>query len=96
MLQVCLDCQSNDDLWICLVCGYVGCGRYAGGHAHAHFLDTEHCYSMQLGHNRVWDYVGDNFVHRLVQNTEDGKLVEQEARQVREKSDDIIFHFTKV
>ena len=30
---------------------------------------------------RVWDYVGDNFVHRLVQNTEDGKLVEQEARR---------------
>jgi len=78
--QICLDCQSTDDLWICLVCGYVGCGRYAGGHAHAHFLNTEHCYSMQLGHNRVWDYVGDNFVHRLVQNTEDGKLVEQEAR----------------
>ena len=78
--QVCGDCQSDDDLWICLVCGYVGCGRYAGGHAHQHFLDTEHCYSMQLGHNRVWDYVGDNFVHRLVQNNEDGKLVQQEAR----------------
>ena len=21
---------------------------------------------MELGHNRVWDYVGDNFVHRPV------------------------------
>lgn len=30
---------------------------------------------MQLGNNRVWDYVGDNFVHRLLQN-KDGKLVE--------------------
>ena len=83
--QLCLDCQSSDDLWICLVCGYVGCGRYAGGHAHQHFLDTEHCYSMQLGHNRVWDYVGDNFVHRLVQNTGDGKLVEGEGRGAVEK-----------
>jgi len=78
--QRCLDCQSDGDLWICLVCGYVGCGRYAGGHAHAHFLATHHCYSMQLGQDRVWDYVGDNFVHRLVQNTEDGKLIQQEAR----------------
>jgi BRCA1-associated protein len=25
--QRCSDCQSADDLWICLVCGYVGCGR---------------------------------------------------------------------
>jgi len=78
--HICLDCQSSGDLWICLVCGYVGCGRYAGGHAHQHFLDTHHCYSMELGQDRVWDYVGDNFVHRLVQNTEDGKLVEQEQR----------------
>jgi len=83
--QLCMDCQSSSDLWICLVCGYVGCGRYAGGHAHQHFLETEHCYSMQLGHNRVWDYVGDNFVHRLVQNTGDGKLVEGEGRGTVEK-----------
>lgn len=31
---------------------------------------------MQLGNNRVWDYAGDNYVHRLVQNKGDGKLVE--------------------
>ncbi len=34
---------------------------------------------MQLGNTRVWDYVGDNFVHRLLQNNEDGKLVEVEG-----------------
>lgn len=31
---------------------------------------------MLLGTNRVWDYAGDNFVHRLLQNKNDGKLVE--------------------
>jgi BRCA1-associated protein len=31
---------------------------------------------MELGSNRVWDYTGDNYVHRLVQNKTDGKLVE--------------------
>lgn len=31
---------------------------------------------MQLGTQRVWDYIGDNYVHRLVQNKGDGKLVE--------------------
>ena len=36
---------------------------------------------MELGQNRVWDYVGDNFVHRLVQTDgSDGKLVEAEGR----------------
>lgn len=79
--QRCSECQSSEDLWICLVCGYVGCGRYVGGHSHAHFLETEHSYTMELGQNRVWDYVGDNFVHRLVQtDSSDGKLVEAEGR----------------
>ena len=31
---------------------------------------------MQLGTNRVWDYAGDNYVHRLAQNKSDGKLVQ--------------------
>jgi len=30
----CSDCTSNESLWICLICGYVGCGRYVGGHAY--------------------------------------------------------------
>lgn len=42
----------------------------------SHFVETQHTYSMQLGNNRVWDYAGDNYVHRLVQNKGDGKLVE--------------------
>ncbi|XP_043199621.1 BRCA1-associated protein-like [Amphibalanus amphitrite] len=74
----CFECQASDSLWICLICGHVGCGRYVGGHAYSHFLDTGHTYTMRVGSTRVWDYVGDNFVHRLVQNKEDGKMVEVE------------------
>ncbi len=86
--QRCSDCQSAEDLWICLVCGYVGCGRYVGGHSHAHFVSTQHCYTMELGQNRVWDYVGDNFVHRLVQTDgSDGKLVEAEGNGGLEPGD---------
>ncbi|KPJ13314.1 BRCA1-associated protein [Papilio machaon] len=66
-------------LWICLICGHVGCGRYEGGHAAKHFLASNHTYALQLGSNRVWDYAGDNFVHRLVQNKTDGKLVAAEG-----------------
>ncbi|MPC22299.1 BRCA1-associated protein [Portunus trituberculatus] len=32
--QRCSLCGSADSLWICLICGHVGCGRYVGGHAH--------------------------------------------------------------
>ena len=84
--QRCSECSSAEDLWICLICGYVGCGRYVGGHSHAHFIATEHSYTMELEQNqnvqRVWDYVGDNFVHRLMQtdNFADGKLVESNGR----------------
>lgn len=35
---------------------------------------------MQLGNNAVWDYAGDNYVHRLVQNKGDGKLIEVDER----------------
>lgn len=75
--NTCSACDSKEDLWICLICGVIGCGRYVGGHAHTHFIATQHTFSMRLGKTqRVWDYIGDNYVHRLVQNKGDGKLVE--------------------
>lgn len=49
---------SPDALWICLICGHVGCGRYQGGHAASHYRESGHCYALQLGSHRVWDYKG--------------------------------------
>ena len=45
------------------------------------FPETGHSYTMELGQtSRVWDYVGDNFVHRLLQTDgSDGKLVAAEG-----------------
>lgn len=73
----CMRCgaAAPDSLWICLICGHVGCGRYQAGHAAGHWRESGHCYALQLGSHRVWDYKGDNFVHRLLQNKTDGKLV---------------------
>lgn len=73
--SVCMECEGTEALWICLICGHVGCGRYQGGHAASHYHTTNHTFAMQLGTNRVWDYAGDNFVHRLLQSKGDGKLV---------------------
>jgi len=94
----CFECGSQESLWICLICGHVGCGRYVAGHAFHHFTLTQHCYSMQLGNNRVWDYAGDNYVHRLVQNKSDGKLIEVDESgnvvQEGEKLDSITLEYT--
>ncbi|KAJ3301206.1 hypothetical protein HDV03_001192, partial [Kappamyces sp. JEL0829] len=69
-----LGSEPGQNLWICLVCAHVGCGRYISGHARVHFEESGHVYSLELETQRVWDYVGDGYVHRLIQN-HDGKLV---------------------
>lgn len=89
--QVCRFCQQQDDkpscsicgtienLWVCLICGFVGCGRYKEGHAIRHWKDTQHCYSLDLTTQQIWDYVGDSYVHRLNQSKADGKYGEMNA-----------------
>lgn len=72
----CSSCNISDNLWICLICGNIGCGRYNSKHAINHYESTNHCFAMDLKTQRVWDYSSDNYVHRLLQNESDGKLVE--------------------
>ncbi|TVU02897.1 hypothetical protein EJB05_51363 [Eragrostis curvula] len=74
--SMCSICGTPENLWICVICGHVGCGRYKGGHAIEHWKETQHCYSLELETQKVWDYAGDNYVHRLIQSKTDGKLVE--------------------
>ncbi|KAL6844476.1 hypothetical protein ACP4OV_026149 [Aristida adscensionis] len=71
--STCSVCQTTGNLWICVICGFVGCGRYKEGHAKQHWKDTQHCYSLDLETQRVWDYVGDSYVHRLNQSKSDAK-----------------------
>lgn len=41
-----------------------------------HFETTSHTFTLEIGGERVWDYAGDNYVHRLIQSSPDGKMVE--------------------
>lgn len=72
----CSVCHAETDLWMCLICGHIGCGRYIGGHAASHYNSHAHPYAIELQTQRVWDYIGDGYVHRLITNKTDGKLVE--------------------
>ncbi|KAJ2713966.1 hypothetical protein H4R19_001978 [Coemansia spiralis] len=74
-------CQRTNDLWMCLICGTVGCGRYANGHAKDHYEQTQHPYSMELVSQGVWDYAGDGYVHRLLQNMADRKVIALEPHR---------------
>lgn len=94
----CMECGTeakNNALWICLICGHIGCGRYDQSHAFEHYQDTHHCYALELGQNRVWDYVGDHWVDRLLQDKE-GKMVEgaNKGERFDEKVDSVQLEFT--
>ncbi|KAJ1940219.1 hypothetical protein GGF37_004066 [Kickxella alabastrina] len=82
----CHECGRTDDLWICLICGSIGCGRYANAHAKDHFTNTQHPYSMKLESQVVWDYIGDGYVHRLLQSTQGGKVVAMNTPPARPAS----------
>jgi len=95
--QTCFECDAKESLWICLICGYVGCGRYQEQHAFQHYKQTAHTFSMHLGNQRVWDYAGDNYVHRLLQSKGDGKLVavNSEGTEIdNEKVDSLTLEYT--
>ncbi|KAF7148156.1 hypothetical protein RHSIM_Rhsim03G0250100 [Rhododendron simsii] len=76
----CIDCGTLKNLWVCVICGFVGCGRYQEKHAVRHWEDTQHCFSLELKTQQVWDYVGDIYVHRLNQSKADGKSAMMNSR----------------
>lgn len=48
--------QIPENLWICLLCAHVGCGRYTKEHAKQHFHQTGHILSLELatGEAQKW------------------------------------------
>jgi BRCA1-associated protein len=62
----CLKCNSKENIWCCMICGFTGCDRYQQGHAVEHFNNTLHRYSIDLASQRIWDYLGDGWVHRVI------------------------------
>ncbi|KAI1124222.1 Zn-finger in ubiquitin-hydrolase [Nemania abortiva] len=91
--NLCSVCDCTEDLWICLICGNVGCGRYKRGHAKEHWKNTAHTFSLELSTQHVWDYAGDMWVHRLIRDKGDGKLVELPGHQQmgsRNQGEDVV------
>lgn len=62
----CYRCSSPEDMWVCMVCSRVGCGRYKNADAFKHFLSSGHVLTINLETQRIWNYQSDSFCHRLV------------------------------
>ena len=60
----CNCCALQETLWICLTCGFVGCGRYSHGHAEKHFTESQHAFALEIATMRIWDYASGEFAHR--------------------------------
>lgn len=71
--KACCVCLADKNLWMCLICGNVACGRYESQHAIAHYDACAHAFAMDLESGRIWDYASDSYVHRLVQDKLDAK-----------------------
>ena len=57
-------------------------------HARQHYDETLHAYALDTETQHVFDFAGQGYVHRLLQNKEDGKLVEiaDPSAQTEERS----------
>ena len=72
----CQVCGVRDNVWLCLICGFAGCGRFSSSHALHHWRDSGHAYAIELRTQRVWSYSADEYVHRLIASQAGGKVVE--------------------
>ena len=75
-INECSICRADTNLWICLICGNTGCGRYDRAHAYLHWKQSGHAFSMDMADQSIWDYASDGYVHRIMQNKIDGKMME--------------------
>ncbi len=44
----CDDCKEKADIWICMICSRVGCGRYKNADAYKHFVKSGHAITIDL------------------------------------------------
>ena len=48
----CDKCGQKENIWICLICSNVGCGRYKSAHAHDHYTLAKHSLSLEIESHR--------------------------------------------
>jgi hypothetical protein len=62
----CEVCGTYEDLWVCLICGHVACGRARRDHQQAHYRSSGHSCAWQSSTNRIWNLSSRMFLHQEV------------------------------
>lgn len=69
-LSHCGECELTNNLWLCLTCGHLGCGRQTwvegmsgNGHALAHWKSTNHCVVCKIGTITPEGTAGNNNIY---------------------------------
>jgi hypothetical protein len=87
-------CEKSSDLWGCMVCGEVGCGRYSTRHASEHFELSRHGMAIELSSQKIWSYELDEFVHRMIRSEEHGIVqLEHSGPSDEDKSEGLLREF---
>ncbi|CAG9567108.1 conserved hypothetical protein [Leishmania major strain Friedlin] len=62
----CKVCGTYEDLWVCLICGHVACGRARRDHQQKHYHASGHSCSWQSTTNRMRNLSSRMFLHQEV------------------------------
>ena len=62
----CVDCGSQKENWICLICYEVFCGRYIQQHMIDHSNESGHPLALSFSDLSVWCYLCEAYVDNMV------------------------------
>jgi BRCA1-associated protein len=86
-LTFCESCDIHQDLWCCIICGFIGCGGVipVSGHIRDHSNETSHIYAKpiikELKSSRpkgIFDHSTNDFIHSISYSPAMGTIVASE------------------
>lgn len=71
MLKQCCSCEIQTNLWHCVYCDFVGCGRnqydcIGHGHMLDHAVKHQHFQTVSLQTNEIYCYTCDSYVYNVI------------------------------
>ncbi|KAF6156694.1 hypothetical protein GIB67_017830 [Kingdonia uniflora] len=84
--SICSIFETSENLWMCIICGFVGCVRYKEGHAIMHWKETEHSYSLKMETQCDWDYIHNEYNELLTSQLDKQRMcIESRVQKYKEE-----------